>query len=214
MHPLSQAHQSSVVCSGSLPCHGTCLRLLRPPDVNVHEVPHLQVASAFCVNSGLTSTVLCTWFISAAHRSCIAPLCVPLASCTRFWLKRSFSTFSSFSLRFIAPGRDLRLLRWILACPTSTSPLVSVSSMLVSASASDSRFATSFLLGRRRFWIWEEDFSILEINAECLIFRLSLLDTRTGASAVSAASDSVGVAVERTARATRARAVVRFLIGA
>lgn len=42
------------------------------------------------------------------------------------------------------------------------------------ASASDSRLVINFLEGRLRFWDQGLDFSIREINAECLIVRLSL----------------------------------------
>lgn len=43
------------------------------------------------------------------------------------------------------------------------------------ASASDSRFATSFFEARLRFLTRELVFSILETKAECLIVRLSFL---------------------------------------
>jgi hypothetical protein len=110
-----------------------------------------QVALGAFTNSGLTSVVLWTWLFNAAQRSCIAPPLVLLANCTRFWLNLSFSIFSSFSFLFIAPGRLFKLLRCILACPVSTWPSAPASSRPESASASDSRFATSFLFGRRRF---------------------------------------------------------------
>ena len=48
------------------------------------------------------------------------------------------------------------------------------------ASAKDSRLATSFLLGRRRLSVLDEDFSILETKEECLIFCLSLLEGGKG----------------------------------
>jgi hypothetical protein len=138
---------------------------------------------------------------------------VLLASCTRFWLNRSFSIFSSFAFLFIAPGRLFMLVRCIFACPVSTLPSAPASSRPDSASASDSRFATSFLFGRRRFCDLVDDFSILETKDECLILSLSFFDA---AKALSSSSDSGwgSEAAGRTARADFARAVVRFLIGA
>jgi hypothetical protein len=105
------------------------------------------------------------------------------------------------------------LVRCILACPVSTVPSAPASSRPDSASASDSRFATSFLFGRRRFWDLVDDFSILETKDECLILSLSFFDE---GNALSSASDSGwgSAAAGRTARADFARAVVRFLIGA
>jgi hypothetical protein len=112
----------------------------------------------------------------------------------------------------MAPGRLFKLLRCILACPVSTLPSAPASSRPESASASDSRFATSFLFGLRRFWDFVEDFSILETKEECLIFCLSFLDD---AKALSSSESGVGrVAAGRAARADFARAVVRFLMGA
>lgn len=164
----------------------------------------------FLTNSGLTSIVLCTWLFSAAQRSCTAVAPLP-ASCARFWLKRSLSSLSSFSFLFMAPGRDFKLLRCILACPISTCPSTP-SSISGSALVSDSRSATSFLLGRRRFWILDDVFSILDTKDECLIFCLSFLDE---AKAVSKSSGLGRVAwVGRVVRADFARAVVRFFIGA
>lgn len=66
---------------------------------------------------------------------------------------------------------------------------------------------TSFLLGRRRFRVFDEDFSILLTKAECLIVRLSFLDEE------KSASSSVGVGGATCGRAARddfARAEVRF----
>jgi hypothetical protein len=131
-----------------------------------------------------------------------------VAICAKFMLNLSFSSFSSFSFFFIAPGLLLRLFLCIFACPTTTSPLPSPSSKPDRASASDSRFVTSFLFGRRRFWIFEEDFSILPTNAECLIVRLSLLDDEKGASSVGVGRVTCG----RAARADFARAEVRFVL--
>ena len=67
---------------------------------------------------------------------------------------------------------------------------------------------TSFLLGRLRFWIFEDDFSILETKEECLIVRLSFLEEEKRESV----EVGVGrVTCGRAARADFARAVVRFL---
>lgn len=155
--------------------------------------------------------MLWTWPFSAAQRSCVAPPCVPLASCTKFWLNLSFSIFSSFSFLFMAPGLLFKLLRCILACPVSTLPSAPASSSPDSASASDSRFATSFLLGRRLFCVLEDDFSILETKEECLIFCLSFFDA---AKALSSDSGCDRAAAGRATRADLARAVVRFLMRA
>jgi hypothetical protein len=111
----------------------------------------------------------------------------------------------------MAPGRLFKLLRCILACPASNFSLAPASSRPESASAKDSRFATSFLFGRLRFWDLVDDFSILETKDECLIFCLSFFDE---AKALSNASGWGRVAAGRAARADFARAVVRFLMGA
>lgn len=100
----------------------------------------------------------------------------------------------------------------IFACPISISPSAPEASRPGSASASDSRFATSFLLGRRRFWVLEDAFSIFETKEECLIFCLSFFDAAKSAVASSGVGCTVGAG--RAARADFARAVVRFLIGA
>jgi len=138
------------------------------------------VSSHFFTNSGLISIVPCTWFLSAAHRSCTAVPCVPLANWARFLLNRSISNFSSFSFLFSAPGLLFMLFSafpWLtFACPTSISPSTSSFSRPGSASARDSRLATSFLLGRRRFCTLADDFSILETNEECLVFCLSFFE--------------------------------------
>jgi hypothetical protein len=91
-------------------------------------------------------------------------------------------------------------------------PSAPASSRPVSASASDSRFATSFLFGRRRFWDLVDDFSILETNEECLVLILSFFDEEKRLSSTDSGWERV--AAGRTARADFARAVVRFLIGA
>ena len=168
-------------------------------------------------NSGLTSILLRTWLFSAAQRSCTALPCVLLANWARFLLNRSLSIFSSFSFFFSAPGLLFilfKLFRCILACPISISPSAPPSSRPGKASARDSSVATSFLLGRRRLVVFEDDFSIFDTKEECLIFCLSFLDegkreeTSSGLGRVA-----VGVAV-RAARADFARAVVRFFMGA
>jgi hypothetical protein len=155
--------------------------------------------------------VFCTWFLSAAHRSCTPPVLL-LASCAKFLLKRSISVLTSFSFLLVAPGLDFKLFRWILACPTSTSPSAPPSSSPGSASASDSRFATSFLFGRRRFCVFAPDFSILLTNEECLIFCLSLFEEASSPSKPSGLGSAAGTG--RAARADFARAVVRFFMGA
>jgi hypothetical protein len=107
----------------------------------------------------------------------------------------------------------LRLLRCdILAWPTSISPSMPPSSRPGSASARDSRFATSFLLGRRRFCVLADDFSIFDTNEECLIFCLSLLEAPKAEDRSSGLGSVAGAG--RAARADFARAVVRFLMGA
>jgi len=58
------------------------------------------------------------------------------------------------------------------ACPTMVSP-PAASSIWGRASARDSRVATSFLEGRRRFFVLDDDFSIFCTKEECLIVRLS-----------------------------------------
>lgn len=166
----------------------------------------------FRANSGLTSIVFCTWLLRAAHLSCTPDPVVLPANCARFLLKRSISVFTSFSLRFVAPGLDFRLLRCIFACPTSTSPSAPSSSSPGNASASDSRFATSFLFGRRRFCVFAADFSILLTNDECFIFCLSFFEEANAPSRASGLGSAAGTG--RAARADFARAVVRFLIGA
>lgn len=124
-------------------------------------------------------------------------------------MNRSFSIISSLSFFFIAPGLLLRLFFCIFAWLSTTSPSPTASSRPGSASASDSRFATSLLFGRLRFWTFEEDFSILLTKAECFIVRLSFLDE--GNSAFKS-SEGVGrVGCGRDARAGLARAEVRFL---
>ena len=111
----------------------------------------------------------------------LAPSAFPaplvLAICARFALNLAISIFSSFSFLFVAPGLLFRLFLWIFACPTTTSPFSSSSSFPRpgSASASDSRFATSFLFGRRRFWTLGA-FSILLTKEECFIANLSFFD--------------------------------------
>ncbi|KAL5466624.1 hypothetical protein PMIN07_003591 [Paraphaeosphaeria minitans] len=168
----------------------------------------------FCKNSGLISAVFLTWFFNAAQRSAAGLLPVALlavevvAICAKFMLNLSFSSFSNFSFFFIAPGLLFRLFLCILACPTTTSPFPSPCSKPDRASARDSRFVTSFLFGRRRFWIFEEDFSILLTKSECLVVRLSFLEEE------KSASSSVGVGRVICGRAARddfARADVRFL---
>lgn len=158
-------------------------------------------------NSGLTSIVFCTWFFNAAHRSVLAAELV--AICAKFALNLSISSFSSFSFFFIAPGLLFKLFFCILACPlaTTTPPSPVSPSRPESASARESRFAASFLFGRRRFWTFEEDFSIFETKAECLIVRLSFLEFEKSPSEEGVGSSSWG----RAARVDLARALVRFL---
>lgn len=158
--------------------------------------------------------VLCTWLFNAAQRSCTAVPCEVLANCTKFLLNLSLSNFSSFSFLFNAPGLLFMLFKLFLctfACPTSISPSTPSSSSPGKASASDSRFATNFLFGRRRLVVLDDDFSILETNEECLIFNLSFLDE--GKAGPSSGLRRVAV-IGRVARADFARAVVRFLIEA
>lgn len=169
--------------------------------------------SHFCKNSALISAVFLTWFFNASHLSAagLPPVALFVAEvaaiCAKFMLNLSFSSFSSFSFFFIAPGLLFKLFLCILACPTTTSPSPLLSSKPDKASARDSRFVTSFLFGRRRFWIFEEDFSIFPTNAECFILRLSFLDEAKSASSVGVGRVTCG----RAARDDFARAAARFL---
>jgi len=71
----------------------------------------------------------------------------------------------------------------------------------------------SLLLGRRRFWVLADDFSILDTNEECLILSLSRLEE--GYEGMPSGFGRVAVVVVgRAARADFARAVVRFFMGA
>lgn len=92
-----------------------------------------------------------------------------------FLLKRSFSMLASFSFFFCAPGRLFKLLCRIFASPITLSSSLRVE-VYGSASASDSRFVTSFLEGRRRFLIVALNFSMRERRTECLMVRLSFFD--------------------------------------
>ena len=82
---------------------------------------------------------------------------------------------ASFSFFFCAPGRLFKLLCLVFACPTIVSSCFEVE-VGGSASASDSRFVTSFLDGLRRFLVVAVDFSMREMRAECLIVLLSFFD--------------------------------------
>ena len=105
---------------------------------------------------------------------------VEAAICAMFLANRSLSPKSIFSRRFMAPGRLFMLFRrmiftWSLAsAPAVLLPCPGVSSS-GSAPASESSVATSFLFGRRRLALLDEGLVILDINAACLICRLSLL---------------------------------------
>lgn len=129
---------------------------------------------------------------SAAHRSDVAP---PLASavrivtsedvvetviCARFFANRSLSPWSTFSRRFIAPGRlfMLFLLIMLTCSPAAMSAVVArmgESSSTGSAAANESRVATSFLFGRRLRGFLDAGLVILDISAACFICLLSLL---------------------------------------
>lgn len=104
---------------------------------------------------------------------------VEAAICAIFLANRSLSPKSIFSRRFMAPGRLFMLFRrmiftWSLASVPAVLPCPGVSSS-GSAPASESSVATSFLFGRRRLALLDEGLVILDINAACLICRLSLL---------------------------------------
>ena len=92
-----------------------------------------------------------------------------------FLLNRSFSMFASLSFRFIAPGRLLRLLCRMTASPTVLSSFLK-SGASGKATARDSRLATNFFEGRRRFFGVALLFSMREMRAECRMVRLSFLD--------------------------------------
>ena len=99
------------------------------------------------------------------------------AICAMFLLNLSLSTFSKASFLFIAPG-----LLFILLCGILASPIAARTWLFVGvsgrASASESRLATSFFDGRLRFKGFLLDFWMREINAECLIMRLSFFEDR------------------------------------
>ena len=104
---------------------------------------------------------------------------VEAAICAMFLANRSLSPKSIFSRRFMAPGRLFMLFRrmiftWSLASAPAVLPCPGASSS-GSAPASDSSVVTSFLFGRRRLALLDEGLVILDINAACLICRLSLL---------------------------------------
>lgn len=117
-------------------------------------------------------------------------------SCAMFLAKRSRSPLSTFSLLFMAPGRDFILFRLMMltwSCGLSpagclTPPSVSTSSALGRASANESSVATSFLLGRLRLGFFAEDLVTLSISRACLILRLSFLDDGKSESVSSAVS--------------------------
>jgi hypothetical protein len=115
-----------------------------------------------------------------------------LLSCAMFFANLSRSSRSIRSLRFNAPGRLFMLFR-LMTFTWSTTPfpaefearrvLPSFSSS-GRAETSASRVVTSFLFGRRRRLALDcvEDLVIFEINAACLICRLSfLVDGKSGA---------------------------------
>ena len=83
--------------------------------------------------------------------------------------------FASLSFRFIAPGRLLTLLCLMIASPTVLSSFLE-SGASGKATARDSRLATNFFEGRRRFLGVALIFSMREMRAECLMVRLSFLD--------------------------------------
>ena len=104
---------------------------------------------------------------------------VEAAICAIFLANRSLSPKSIFSRRFMAPGRLFILFRriiftWFLASAPAELACPGVSSS-GSAAANESSVATSFLFGRRRLALLDEGLVILDINAACLICRLSLL---------------------------------------
>lgn len=98
----------------------------------------------------------------------------------RFFANRSLSPWSTFSRRFMAPGRLLMLFRrmmltWSLASAALAGAPCSGESPSGSAAASESRVATSFLFGRRCLLrgFLDGGFVILDISAACLMWRLS-----------------------------------------
>jgi hypothetical protein len=123
-------------------------------------------------------------FLSAAHRLEVSDGCADFSSggalvlaapgviCAKFCLNLSRSRASNFSFFFKAPGLLFKLRCLILALPSVASawPEFSASG---SASARDSRVVISFLEGLLRFNGLAFSFSILEINEECLMRRLS-----------------------------------------
>lgn len=113
-----------------------------------------------------------SWFVSNEDSA----LSFALLNCiiwAMFLLNRSFSIVINVSFFFKAPGLLFKLLCLILASPIIVSQSLS-SDASGKAPASDSRFVINFLEGRLRFLDEGFDFSIREINAECLIMRLSL----------------------------------------
>jgi hypothetical protein len=108
-----------------------------------------------------------------------------LFSCAIFFANLSRSSRSIRSLRFNAPGRLFMLFR-LMIFTWSTTPfpaefearrVLSSFSSSGRAETSASRVVTSFLFGRRRRLALDcvEDLVIFEINAACLICRLSFL---------------------------------------
>lgn len=186
---------------------------LRGQSTSENLVPKPVHVSSFLTNSGLISILLCTWLFNAAQRSCTELPFVLLANCAIFLLNLSLSCFSIFSFLFNAPGRLFMLFK-LLRCASFAppcSPLTSLSSRPESASARDSRLATSVLFGLRRLRVFDEDFSILETNEECFILCLSFLEL--GNRELLSTSWTV-VGVGRPVRVAFARVVTRFLIGA
>lgn len=114
-----------------------------------------------------------------------------------FLLNLSFSIAINASFFFRAPGLLFKVLCLILASPIIVSPFRS-SDKCGRAPASESRFVINFLEGRLRFLDDGFDFSIREINAECLIVRLSLfvvenalLDARRSVGSLEVVGDDL-----------------------
>lgn len=73
----------------------------------------------------------------------------------------------------------------------------------------ESRLATSFFEGRRRFRVLVRGFSILEMKTECFIWRLSFLFVRKVEVSEKGLEEGMGMAAGF--RTILARLVVRFL---
>lgn len=158
------------------------------------DVPDGCTAACVCVCvcvPACVSIFSCPTAVAARAPVAAAPAAETFASCAKLRPNRSISPFTSLSFLLSAPGRVLRLLCRTLPCracsasiasPVATSSSISAW-MSSSASPSDSSVATSFLLGRRRFVCelpeadFLEDLATRERKAECLIRRLSALES-------------------------------------